>query len=136
MKLTKELLRKLNACESSYKYACNNGYIGMDIITALEKGIKEDRLSDCNWLIIRVMSKKQQILYAIYAAEQVLYIFEKAYPEDTRPREAINAAKAYLANPHKDTKAAAYAAYAYATDTDDTLKISILNYGIELLKEG
>ena len=76
-----------------------------------------------NWLVCRLMTKKQAVKYAVFAAEQVIDIYEKAYPDDKRPRNAIEAAKAYLKNPSERTKAyadaadAAYAAYtAYTAD--------------------
>jgi len=53
-------------------------------------------------------------IYAIFAAEQVLGIYEKKYPEDGRPRKAIEAAKAWIKNPFEETKKAAYAADAAA----------------------
>ena len=66
-----------------------------------------------NWLICRIMNKKQAVQYAIFAAEQVIDIYEGKYPNDKRPRNAIEAAKAYLKNPSKKTKAyAADAGYA------------------------
>jgi len=64
-----------------------------------------------SWLICRLMNKKQAVQYAIFAAEQVIDIYEGKYP-DKRPRNAIEAAKAYLKNPSKKTKA--YAADAAA----------------------
>ena len=65
-----------------------------------------------SWLICRLMNKKQAVQYAIFAAEQVIDIYEGKYPNDKRPRNAIEAAKAYLKNPSKKTKA--YAADAAA----------------------
>ncbi|MBU2527694.1 MAG: hypothetical protein KKC03_13945 [Bacteroidetes bacterium] len=66
-------------------------------------------VSRCKW------TKKMSVELAIYAAELVLPIYEKEYPDDKRPRNAIEAAKAYLRKP-----SAAYAAYAahaaYAAD--------------------
>ena len=72
-----------------------------------------------NWLVCRLMTKKQAVKYAVFAAEQVIDIYEKAYPDDKRPRNAIEAAKAYLKNPCAKTRAAAaaYAAAAYAVYT-------------------
>src|SRR3990167_2033021 len=51
-----------------------------------------------NWLIVRVMTRPQYLAYAIYSAECVLDIFEEKCPDDKRPRKAIEAAKAVLAN--------------------------------------
>jgi len=66
------------------------------------------------------MNKNQSVQYAIFAAEQVIDIYEGKYPNDKRPRNAIEAAKVYLENPSKKTKAyansASYAAYAAYAD--------------------
>jgi len=59
---------------------------------------------------------KVYILYAIYAAEAVLNIFESAYPQDNRPRKAIEIAKICFKNPTKENKAVAKAAAAAAAD--------------------
>jgi hypothetical protein len=53
--------------------------------------------------------------YAVFAARQVLDLFEKEYPGDNRPRAAIEAAEKYIAEPTEANKNAAYAAYAAAT---------------------
>jgi len=37
--------------------------------------------------------KEDSVKLAIFAAEQVIEIYEKKYPNDKRPREAIEAAK-------------------------------------------
>jgi len=58
------------------------------------------------------MEYNQYVSYAIFAAEQVLDIYEKQYPDDKRPRQAIDAAKKCLKDPSKKNKNAAYAAYA------------------------
>ena len=66
-------------------------------------------------------TKEDSVKLAIFAAELVIDIFEKQYPDDKRPRMAIEAAKKWLDNPTADTAraaadaaAAAYAAYAAA----------------------
>ena len=55
--------------------------------------------------------ERAQRLFAADCAAHVLPIFEKAYPNDKRPREAINAARAYARNPseaNRDRRAAAW----------------------------
>ena len=101
------------------------------------------------------MEYKQYVAYAIYAAEQVIGIYEKKHPDDKRPRQAIEAAKKCLENPTKENKAAANAAAfadaAYTADAADAaayaaanaaaytarkkMKLKILEYGLKLLKE-
>jgi len=55
-------------------------------------------------------TKKDNVALAVYAAEQVIDIFEKEYPNDKRPREAIKAAKRYLRTGSRKGLAAAGAA--------------------------
>jgi hypothetical protein len=82
-----------------------------DLRKIINELIKENRLDDANWLITRYMpTKRQKVSYAIYAANQVLWVYEKEYPNDSRPRDAIEAAKRWLKNPTKRNSEAAEAA--------------------------
>ncbi len=112
--VTEKWLKRNHACQDSVDHVVKNGYIGLTPINGIKKLIKEDRLQDANWYIVRVMNKRQRVQYAIFAAEQVLSIYEKKYPEGTAPRRAIEATKTYLNNPCKKTKTAAAAAAATA----------------------
>jgi hypothetical protein len=87
-------------------------------------------LKDKYWFFCyNVFSPKENKQIAIAAAEAVLPLFEEKYPEDLRPRKAIEAAKGYLeghisleelqAARRAATDAAyAYAAYAYTAAAD------------------
>lgn len=55
-----------------------------------------DKYKWCNWLLSRILPKDEKIKYAIYSARLVIDIFEKKYPNDNRPRKAIEAAELYL----------------------------------------
>jgi hypothetical protein len=64
-------------------------------------------------------TKEDSVALAVFAAEQVLSIFEKKYPKDKRPRKAILAAKNYLkavksGEAKKIEKARTYSAHAAA----------------------
>jgi transcription termination factor NusB len=61
-------------------------------------------------------TKIDSVEMAIYAAELVIDHYEKDYPNDSRPRQAIEAAKAYLKDPTTANAAAHDAAYAAAHD--------------------
>ena len=63
----------------------------------------------------RTCTKAQAVEYAIMCAEEVLFIWEEKYPKDDRPRKAIEAARAWLAEPTEARREAAYSA-AYAAD--------------------
>ena len=119
MKITEKLLRiDYHACDSGYQWWLDKGKPS-DGIPTLKTLIKEDHNDWANWLIVRLMTRENKIKYAVYTAEQVISIYEKKYPNDDRPRKAIQAAKNYLkVKSVKNKKAdAAYAADAYAAYT-------------------
>ena len=80
-----------------------------------------DRSDWMLWLMARVkpLTKEQAVTLACRFAMEVLPIFEAKYPNDKRPRLAIEAAQAWLQNPSSAAAyAAAYAAYAAADAAD------------------
>ena len=93
MNITQKKLKDWSACTDGYKWACgilNNK--PMEVKKFL-KITSDHRLDWANWVIVRVMTYDQYVSYAVYAAEQVIDIYEKEYPNDKRPRLAIEAAK-------------------------------------------
>ena len=68
--------------------------------------------------LIDKQKHKTLVLWSIECAECVLPIFEKKYPQDERPRKAIEAAKAWARGEIKmpEAKRAAYAAHNAATE--------------------
>ena len=102
---------KLDMCNTGYHCSPTIygafSYIQGEVLAEVEtKGKKlEDNTKTCNENMRLVKAwkwtKKDSLSLAIYAAEKVLHIFEKKYPNDKRPREAIEAAKKVL---FKDTK--------------------------------
>lgn len=95
-------LKKNNACTEGltwWKKNCENLSTDKQLLKLIEV-----RADWANWLMVRILSKENKIRYAIYAAEQVLHIFEEKYPTDNRPREAILQAKKVLENNSKKNK--------------------------------
>ena len=111
-KITSEWLQKQNACHGGSEWFRNQTEIKADAV--VEKLVAENKLEWASWLITRVMNHKQRIAYAIFAAEQVLEIYETKNPNDKRPREAIEAAQAVLKRNSQKNRTAANAAAAYA----------------------
>jgi len=117
--ITIEYLKEIDACVDGVKWW--RGLKTTDLKTILETAIASNDptiIEYGNWLICRVFTHEQKVKYAVFAARQVLDIYEKKHPEDTAPRKAIEAAEAYLTNPTANTayaaRAAADAAYAAA----------------------
>jgi hypothetical protein len=111
MKISIKWLEKNGACSEGKEWFQNQQET--DGVLVIKKLIGEKQYNWANWTIVRLMTHKQKVQYAVYAAEQVIEIFEKKYQNDKRPREAIEAAKAYLKDPSdKNKNAAANAANA------------------------
>ena len=108
-----EFLLPLNACESAVvkaraypdpKTAWDAWDNGTEMLWTLEKCGETD------------VSKL--VFCACEIAERVLPLFETQYPNDKRPREAIEAARNYAENPTEENRAAAHAASAAASAAD------------------
>jgi hypothetical protein len=119
MNITRQWLKDHNACQEGIDWWNNQGEAnGLKVVKKL---IAEDHLYWANWLIVRVMQRKQYLKYAIFAAEEVIGIYERAHPDNNKPRQAIEAAKEVLKRDSKANRAttaataAATAAYAAAT---------------------
>jgi len=154
MKLTKQILTDLKACTEAVEYFEVNKLEGKKLKYCIKKSLKDNHFAWCNWLVVRVMTNKQKIQYAIFAAEQVISIFEEKYPEDNRPRLAIKAAKNCLENPSAASAAsaaraaraaravsesaseawAASAARAASAAAYAKMKTKIINYGIKFIE--
>ena len=72
------------------------------------------------WLFLReeYVPKRELHLYACLCAEQVLHIFEKEYPDDKRPREAIEAKRLWLDGKISDDALDSASASARASASD------------------
>ena len=84
-----------------------DGKESVETVELFERLIRDERLDWANWMIVRCMGYKRCVSYAVFAAEQVVWIYEKQYPEDSRPREAIETARRCVEDPTDKNKAAA-----------------------------
>ena len=107
---------------------CNNGfhcsekpldaldYVAGEIIAEVQTDGESiiDSNKQC-WRKMKIVkaynwTKKDSVALAIFSAELVLDIFEKQYPGDLRPRNAIKAAKKVLKNDNEKNRSAARSA--------------------------
>lgn len=139
MKITEKQLRKLGASCDGLDWFIEQNETDLHKLYELAK--RDDMLHYANWLIVRLMKKEQCVKYAVFAARQVLHLFETRCPDDNSPRLAIEAAEKYLKNPSEENQknaaavSAADAAAVSAADTKKEMRIKILNYGLELIGE-
>ncbi len=108
MIITKDFLNGKNACEAGITWFDTQK--NHEIVAILQQLLLEDKFDWANWLISKTMNKNECVKYAIYAASLVLDIFEKKYPNDNRPRKAIEAANQFLTTKSTADAAAAQAA--------------------------
>ena len=149
MRISKAWLEKQDACSDGIDWWEECGETdGIGVVKLL---MLEKKYDWANWLIVRVMDDdkkngyKMYVAYGVFAAEQVIHLFEEKYPNDKRPRQAIEVAKACIEKPSKENKelanaawaavwAARAAARAAAGAAGDAMQLKILNHGIKLLE--
>ncbi len=108
MKITVKWLEEKNACSDGKEWF--KGQTETDAVLVIEKLITEEKLDWANWTLCRLLTRKDKIRYAIFAAQQTIENFEKFFPDDKRPRQAIEAALTYLNKPTKANQSAAESA--------------------------
>lgn len=108
MEISREWLKDNHACSESMKLfdKANKTDVGEIVLELL----KTKKLEWANWLLAHTLSPKNRIRYAVFAARQVLEIYEKEYPDDDRVRVAIEAAEAVIDLDTEETRKAAYSA--------------------------
>ncbi len=112
MEITIKKLKSFDPCSDGFEWFVEKKIDNLRDFISLCK--KDAHLDWANWLIVRLMNKKQRVMYSVYSARSVLENFEKKYPDDDRPRKAIEAAEAYIKNPCADS---AYSAASSAADS-------------------
>lgn len=97
--------------------ACNDGAEwGLSVIG---KGMLFSELAPkfnhADWLLwtiqkLGALSKVQYVELSVVCAVTVLHIYEESYPQDDRPRKALEAAKSYFRDPSEENQIAALSA--------------------------
>ena len=101
-----------NGFHASERIIDSMQYVPMEILAKVEvRGEYLEQPGKQCWEEMRIVrawkwEKKDSVALAIYAAGLVLENFEKLYPDDKRPREAIQVARRWLKNPAKNSLSA------------------------------
>ena len=98
MQTTLNKIKKHSPCEDGWKKLLN--HLGKteadDEVLELRTILESNGLDDTLWAFRAVDGKDKEIrLFAADCAELVLPIYEKQYPNDDRPKKAIQAARDY-----------------------------------------
>ena len=120
-KINKAVIAKLKPCKDRFDnylkhYSDFNGKVEEFIM------LENITYSDKVWVMTKLMTKRQNVKWALACASRWLSIFESRYPYDLRPRKALEAAEAWLNNPSSENRvkarADAYNAFTAAAAAD------------------
>ena len=106
--ITKEWLVKNGACEEGIEWFKAQGT--QDTKELLKKAVKDDATYCIKFFIEKAFNKDQSVKLAVYSARLCLENFERKFPDDDRPRKAIEAAENWIKNQCKETELAARSA--------------------------
>ena len=124
------MLTDLSACEEAIDWFvenCKDNCSTEEAVDTLIKSKHKQAFEWSNWLMVRLLNDANKIKYAVFAARKVLPTYEGRYPDDLRPRLAIEAAEKFISDPSEINKDACAAAArvagaaahaAYAADAD------------------
>jgi len=98
MKITRKFLLSFTACKEGIKYYATLPQ--HDVRFIIESLLLDDPEGEgakwANWTLARLLARKKRIQYALHCASTVLPYFERIFPNDKRPREAIELTQQYL----------------------------------------
>ena len=97
MKTTLKEIKDKRPCQRGLKKLISN--VGSDLNTELtpKQILKSNGIQDAIWVLRCFTGIEKEIkLFAADCAESVLGLFENRYPEDKRPRQAIEASRLYI----------------------------------------
>jgi len=110
MRVTKNWLVKHDACSDGMIFVTEHKLIGTDEYYFIRQLVKLNKHDWALWLLARRLDRKDRIRFAVYCAKDVLPIYEDTYPNDDRPRKAIEAAEACIKSDTKVNRIIALAA--------------------------
>ena len=121
MKINASAIEKFNPCKDRFD---NFKSQYPDFDGSLYDFIRLENItySDKVWAVTRMFTKQQNVAWSILCAESVLHLFEEKYPDDKRPRLAIEAAK----NVNASAASAASAARAAGEKEQETKNLSFM----------
>jgi hypothetical protein len=112
--LSLKKLKDIEACDDVIEWFKRQGTT--DINKLAKAAIADKKFYWAIWTATRIMTKKQNVQLAVFCAERCLKIYEDRFPDDDRPRKAIEAARNWIKNPSYAAWAAASAAASAAND--------------------
>lgn len=95
METTLRKIKECYPCVRGWKKLLSNVNNNLDAKLTIEQILDSNGIEDAVWALRAVSDQKKVRLFMCDVAESVLYIFEERYPDDKRPREAIEASRKF-----------------------------------------
>jgi hypothetical protein len=108
MRITIKQLKSLNACSDGIAWFKTQK--NKEAKHILRQSVKEGQFSYANWFVTNLFTHPQCVQHSIFSAELCVKEFEKFFPSDSRPREAIEIVKKWLSDPTESNRSAAWMA--------------------------
>ncbi len=96
MKITIDKLKKIDACAEGMEFFRMTLGRSAELEDVLNVLLEQEEYEWTRWLTRKVLSQRENVQLAVWCAEQVLPVFEAEFPEDKRPRQAIETVKRWL----------------------------------------
>jgi mRNA-degrading endonuclease HigB of HigAB toxin-antitoxin module len=118
MRINKQIIEKLKPCQDRFD---NFKKHYSDFDDDLKEFILLENISysDKVWVFTRLATKMQNVKWSLLCASKVLHLFEEKYPNDKRPRKALEFVENWINNPSDASAYASAAASAAASSAAD-----------------
>ena len=117
IKITKKWLKSNRIRWSNYDVFNNLNLVNLYLDDVVKKLIELKKYDTANWLFAYSLTKVNRLKYAVNAAELVLPLFEKEYPNNYSPRKAVSYTKMWIESIENINKLKIKACNAYNANT-------------------
>lgn len=98
METTLRKIKECRPCKDGWKKLLSNVNNDLDAKLTIKQILDSNGIEDAIWALKAINDQENIRLFACDVAESVLHIYEERYPDDKRPREAIEASKRFANN--------------------------------------
>ena len=93
--VTVDQILEMRPCEGYTQARIEELWNGKKALTPTEIAALDISADDRLWALVRLMDERTQRIFACDCAERTLAVYEREYPDDSRPRDTIAVARRY-----------------------------------------
>ena len=103
-KLDMKKFKEMSPCKEGYEFVLS---LKTSDLKTIFNALIDHKIDWANWLVARLLTRKDQLRYSLFAVESCRENFEKKYPESTVISDVITAVTAVIKNYTEKNRAAA-----------------------------